>query len=86
MQRKMEVGASCEDLRARCPQFYEVAYKLHEATGDEGMGNFVNNTFRARYKVIFLNGLSSGILVQPSSSCRTVQQCFRSKASIVLVV
>ena len=54
MQRKMEVGAGCEDLRARCPQFYEVAYKLYEATGDAGLGNFVNNTFRARYKVALL--------------------------------
>lgn len=51
MQRKMEVGASCEDLRARCPQFYGVACKLHDATGDEAMATFVNNAFRARYKV-----------------------------------
>ena len=51
MQRKMEVGARCEDLRARCPQFYEVACKMHEVTGDDSMGNFVNSTFRARYKV-----------------------------------
>jgi len=52
MQRKMDVGAGCEDLRARCPYFYEVACKFHEATGSEQVAAFVNNTFRARYKVI----------------------------------
>jgi GINS complex subunit 3 len=47
----MDVGAGCEDLRARCPYFYEVACKVHEATGSEQVAAFVNNTFRARYKV-----------------------------------
>jgi hypothetical protein len=51
MQRKMDVGAGCEDLRARCPYFYEVACKVHVATGSDQVADFVNNTFRARYKV-----------------------------------
>ena len=54
MQRKMDVGAGCEDLRARCPYFYEVACKMHEATGSQQVASFVNNTFRARYKVLYL--------------------------------
>ena len=78
MQRKMEVGAGCEDLRARCPQFYGVACKLYTATSNDIMANFVNNTFRARYKVIYCwlithctspnGGLSSPL-------CRIVGQC-----------
>jgi len=70
MQRKMDVGAGCEDLRARCPYFYEVACKVHQATGSEQVAAFVNNTFRARYKV----GLSFPRLLAGSCPCIKVRR------------
>lgn len=51
MQRKIHAGAGCEDLRTRCSHFYEVAAKLHGVTGNEELGRFALETFRARYKV-----------------------------------
>ena len=50
LQRKMIAGAQCEDLRARCAYFYDVACLLHDITRSDDLCTFVNNTFRARYK------------------------------------
>ena len=54
MQRKIDAGAGVEDLRARCPYFYDVAGKLHEISSSELLARFVNGCFRARYRVCHL--------------------------------
>lgn len=56
IRRKMRAGAGCEDLRHRCPHYYQVAIQLHEAmrfsrTLDEQFPAFMLSTFRNRYKV-----------------------------------
>lgn len=55
MQRKMRAGAGIEDLKSRCPYFYDVAGILHAVLTAYGRENelpeFVISTFVARYKV-----------------------------------
>ena len=52
LRRKLKAGAACEDLRVRCPYFYDVGCLLHAsgaATPD--LTAFLNETFADRYKV-----------------------------------
>ena len=51
MRRKLAVGAAVEDLRSRCPYFYDVAAELHRMIIDDGLAKFVANTFTLRYRV-----------------------------------
>lgn len=62
MQRKMDAGASVEDLRARCPHFYDVALKLHEVSNNEQLSKFAISCFRARYKVCEISYQSQKLL------------------------
>lgn len=39
-----------EDLRTRCPYFFEVALRLAALQPFEGLGKFVTTCFRARYR------------------------------------
>ena len=50
MRRKVQAGAGCEDLRRRCPYFYDVAMRLHSLGAPPAVGEFTNATFRARYR------------------------------------
>ncbi|KAK9843549.1 hypothetical protein WJX81_008330 [Elliptochloris bilobata] len=50
MQRKMQAGAHVEDLRTRCPYFYEVALRMDALGHFEGLGKFVHSSFQKRYK------------------------------------
>ena len=51
MQRKLEAGAGCEDLRTRCPYFYTVAQQLSALCTQDRLAPFVIRTFTNRYKV-----------------------------------
>ena len=51
MQRKLEAGAGCEDLRTRCPYFYTVAQQLSALCTQDRLAPFVIKTFTNRYKV-----------------------------------
>ena len=46
-----QAGAHVEDLRTRCPYFYEVALRLDALGHFEGLGLFVHSCFQRRYKV-----------------------------------
>ena len=59
VKRKLNAGASCEDLKSRCPYFYDVAGKLHDLTGDQDIADFVSKSFTERYKVRLLPSGSS---------------------------
>eukprot|EP00891_Asterochloris_glomerata_P004344 jgi/Astpho2/4344/e_gw1.00065.44.1_t len=50
MQRKLEAGAGCEDLRTRCPYFYTVAEQLSALCTQDRLAPFVIKTFINRYK------------------------------------
>jgi GINS complex subunit 3 len=51
MRRKLAVGAAVEDLRSRCPFFYDVAAELDRMIVDGGLARFVAGTFTLRYRV-----------------------------------
>lgn len=52
LRRKLKAGASCEDLRVRCPYFYDVGCTLHSlGAATPELANFLNETFADRYKV-----------------------------------
>lgn len=51
MQRKLDAGAGCEDLRTRCPYFYTVAQQLSALCTQDRLAPFVMKTFTNRYKV-----------------------------------
>lgn len=40
-----------ENLRLRCPYFYDVALALHATDGAPSVADLVISTFRSRYKV-----------------------------------
>lgn len=46
-----QAGAHVEDLRTRCPYFYEVALRLDALGHFAGLGTFVHSCFQRRYKV-----------------------------------
>ena len=50
----MQAGAEVEDLRIRCPYFYDVAEQLHSLLDSERLVSFVTKTFQRRYKVMQL--------------------------------
>ncbi len=51
MRRKIQAGAGVENLRLRCPYFYNVALALHSIDGAPSVADLVISTFRSRYKV-----------------------------------
>ena len=51
MRRKIQAGAGVENLRLRCPYFYDVALALHATDGAPSVADLVISTFRSRYKV-----------------------------------
>ncbi|BDA42269.1 probable DNA replication complex GINS protein PSF3 [Coccomyxa sp. Obi] len=52
MRRKIQAGAGVENLRLRCPYFYNVALALHSIDGAPSVADLVISTFRSRYKEI----------------------------------
>jgi GINS complex subunit 3 len=50
MRRKVQAGAGCESLRARCPYFYDVAGRLHALGAPASVAEFASATFSARYR------------------------------------
>lgn len=51
MRRKIQAGAGVENLRLRCPYFYDVAVLLRGIDRAPAVDDLVNATFRLRYKV-----------------------------------
>lgn len=51
MRRKIQAGAGVENLRLRCPYFYDVALALHATDGAPSVADLVMSTFRSRYQV-----------------------------------
>lgn len=51
MRRKIQAGAGVENLRLRCPYFYDVALLLHSMERGPPLADFAMKTFQARYKV-----------------------------------
>ena len=51
MRRKIQAGAGVENLRLRCPYFYDVALLLHSIERGPPLADFAMKTFQARYKV-----------------------------------
>ncbi len=51
MRRKIQAGAGVENLRLRCPYFYDVALLLHSMERGPALADFAMKTFQARYKV-----------------------------------
>jgi hypothetical protein len=51
MRRKIKAGAGVENLRLRCPYFYDVAVLLEGIDGAPSVAELANSTFRLRYKV-----------------------------------
>ena len=66
----LQAGAHVEDLRTRCPYFYEVALRLAALGHFEGLGKFVHSCFQRRYKVRLLSRLRSA----PGRQWPTVHQ------------
>lgn len=50
MRRKIQAGAGVENLRLRCPYFYDVALLLHSMERGLPLAEFAMQTFQARYK------------------------------------
>mmetsp|Transcript_19582 Transcript_19582/g.46757 ORF Transcript_19582/g.46757 Transcript_19582/m.46757 type:complete len:189 (-) Transcript_19582:1082-1648(-) len=46
---KVQAGAEFVDLRTACPYFYEFGMKLNNLVLEEGLPDFLVNTFRVRY-------------------------------------
>lgn len=60
VRRKLRAGAACEDLRARCPQYYTAGAMLHSAASsagcaDESFPSFLLSTLRARYRDLLMH-------------------------------
>ena len=65
-QRRVKAGAACEDLRVRCPHFYEVGCSLHDRLDSPELGAFLQSTFSERYRVL---ALLCALAMQGSSTC-----------------
>jgi len=63
MRRKIQAGAGVENLRLRCPYFYDVALALHATDGAPSVADLVISTFRSRYKVRLIASVSPPHLV-----------------------
>ena len=61
MRRKIQAGANVENLRLRCPYFYDVALLLHGIEHGPSLAEFAMKTFQARYKVAFSPSCSVSI-------------------------
>ncbi|KAK9820298.1 hypothetical protein WJX72_008713 [[Myrmecia] bisecta] len=59
MRVKMQLGAGCEDLRIRCPYFYDVGCTLSMITHHDALAPFLNSTFRNRYKELLVKAHST---------------------------
>ena len=51
-QRRVKAGAACEDLRVRCPHFYDVGCEMHSHLDNPDLGAFLQSTFSERYRVL----------------------------------
>lgn len=63
MRRKIQAGAGVENLRLRCPYFYDVAVLLRGIDRAPAVDKLVNDTFQMRYKVrsSYLWSIGNGI-------------------------
>ncbi len=70
MRRKIQAGAGVENLRLRCPYFYDVALLLHSIERGPALAEFAMKTFQARYKVTFPPSQCAGIAARSHSCSR----------------
>jgi len=74
LRRKIQAGAGVENLRLRCPYFYDVALLLHSMERGPPLAEFAMKTFQARYKVnsllITLTDYHLSALINGASACR----------------
>ena len=61
MRRKIQAGAGVENLRLRCPYFYDVALLLHSRERGPSLAEFAMKTFQARYKVVLSPSQCAGM-------------------------
>lgn len=71
MRRKIQAGAGVENLRLRCPYFYDVALALHATDGAPSVADLVISTFRSRYKVRLIAFVNSFLGVCSAVNCTT---------------
>ena len=83
MRRKIQAGAGVENLRLRCPYFYDVALLLHSIERGPPLAEFAMKTFQARYRVSSPPHVSTDfLLAELSCGCPGLLTCLDHRHSL----
>lgn len=88
MQRRLQAGAECEDLRLRCPYYYGVGRWLNKLQAEERLPAMVQSTWRSRYHELLVQSLTGDSAHETgeltSRLTREEQQLFEAGRTSVL--